>query len=182
MEDKLVLLDFWPSSYGMRVRIALAEKGIKYEAREENLADKSPLLLEMNPLHKMIPVLIHNGKPISESLLLLQYIDEVWHHITHLPCSPLTHIKDPKRGFGLTILTKRYTAWARECGRKKGKSKRQQRRNSWKVCGNFSIEAECPKLVGWARRCMERDSVSKSLPHPQKIYAFVLELKQKYGL
>lgn len=85
----MVLLDFWPSSYGMRVRIALAEKGIKYEAREENLADKSPLLLEMNPLHKMIPVLIHNGKPISESLILLQYIDEVWHHSSPLlPSDP----------------------------------------------------------------------------------------------
>lgn len=79
MEDhKVVLLDFWPSSYGMRVRIALAEKGVEYEAKEENLSDKSPLLLEMNPVHKLIPVLIHNGKPISESAIIVEYIDEVW--------------------------------------------------------------------------------------------------------
>ncbi|KAI9121129.1 hypothetical protein K1719_008162 [Acacia pycnantha] len=32
----------------------------------------------MNPVHKQIPVLIHNTKPISESLIILQYIDEVW--------------------------------------------------------------------------------------------------------
>lgn len=79
MEDhKVVLLDLWPSSYGMRVRIALAEKGIEYELKEENLSNKSPLLLEMNPVHKAIPVLIHNGKPISESANIVEYIDEVW--------------------------------------------------------------------------------------------------------
>ena len=79
MADEVVLLDFWPSPFGMRVRIALAEKGIKYENKEEDLRNKSPLLLQMNPVHKKIPVLIHNGKPICESLAALQYIDEVWH-------------------------------------------------------------------------------------------------------
>ena len=29
-----VLLDFWPSMYGMRVKIALVEKGINYEYKE----------------------------------------------------------------------------------------------------------------------------------------------------
>ena len=62
----------------MRVRIALAEKGLMYEYSEENLWNKSPLLLEMNPVHKKVPVLIHNGKPICESLMIVQYIDEVW--------------------------------------------------------------------------------------------------------
>jgi len=77
--NNVVLLDFWPSSFGMRLRIALALKGIKYEAKEENLSDKSPLLLEMNPVHKKIPILIHNSKAICESLNILEYIDEVWH-------------------------------------------------------------------------------------------------------
>jgi len=60
------------------VKIALAEKGVEYEYREENRFDKSPLLLEMNPVKKQIPVLIHNGKPICESMIIIQYIDEVW--------------------------------------------------------------------------------------------------------
>uniref|UniRef100_A0A3N7G9L8 Glutathione S-transferase n=1 Tax=Populus trichocarpa TaxID=3694 RepID=A0A3N7G9L8_POPTR len=78
MEDRVTLLDFWPSPWAVRVKVALAEKGIEYESREQNLIDKSSLLLEMNPVHKMIPVLIHNGKPICESLNIVQYIDEVW--------------------------------------------------------------------------------------------------------
>ena len=78
MGEELVLLDFWPSPFGMRVRIALAEKGIKYEYKEEDLWNKSALLLQMNPIHKKIPILIHHGKPVCESLIQLQYIEEVW--------------------------------------------------------------------------------------------------------
>jgi glutathione S-transferase len=78
MAGEVVLLDFWASGFGMRVRIALAEKGIKYEYKEEDLRNKSELLLKMNPVHKKIPVLIHNGKPVCESLIIVQYIDEVW--------------------------------------------------------------------------------------------------------
>ncbi|CAI0440780.1 unnamed protein product [Linum tenue] len=63
----------------MRVRIALAEKGIKYEYRDEDLRNKGELLLKMNPIHKKIPVLIHNGKPVCESNIIVQYVDEVWH-------------------------------------------------------------------------------------------------------
>ena len=72
------LLDFWPSMFGMRVKIALAEKGVAYEYVEQDLRNKSPLLLQMNPIHKQIPVLIHNGKPICKSSIIVEYIDEFW--------------------------------------------------------------------------------------------------------
>ena len=89
MADEIVLLSFWPSMFGMRVRVALAEKGLKYEYREQDLRNKSPLLLTMNPVHKKIPVLIHNGKPISESMIIVEYIDEVWNHKSPLlPTDP----------------------------------------------------------------------------------------------
>ena len=71
MADEVILLDSWLSMYGMRVKIALAEKGIKYEYKQEDLlSKKSPLLLELNPIYilKKIPVLIHNGKPVCEYL------------------------------------------------------------------------------------------------------------------
>ncbi|CAO2818381.1 unnamed protein product [Amaranthus hypochondriacus] len=89
-DDKIILLDCWASMFATRVRIALAEKGItNYESKEEDLVNhnKSPLLLEMNPVHKKIPVLIHNGKPICESLIIVEYIDEVWNGHTRFMSS-----------------------------------------------------------------------------------------------
>ena len=78
MADEVILLDHAYSPPAVRVRIALKEKGIAFESKQEDFSNKSSLLLEMNPVHKQIPVLIHNGKPICESLIIVEYIDEVW--------------------------------------------------------------------------------------------------------
>ncbi|GMP66293.1 hypothetical protein CsSME_00026708 [Camellia sinensis var. sinensis] len=89
MADEAILLDFWVSPFATRVKIALAEKGVEYGFREEDQSNKSPLLLKMNPVHKQVPVLIHNGKPVCESPIIVQYIDEVWNHKSPLlPCDP----------------------------------------------------------------------------------------------
>ncbi|KAK1662410.1 hypothetical protein QYE76_050569 [Lolium multiflorum] len=74
----VVLLDLWVSPFGQRCRIALAAKGVAYEYREQDLSNKSELLLRSNPVHRMIPVLLHGGRPVCESLLIVQYIDEAW--------------------------------------------------------------------------------------------------------
>ncbi|OIW21141.1 hypothetical protein TanjilG_29797 [Lupinus angustifolius] len=88
-DNEVVLLDYILSTFGIRVRIALAEKGIEYEYKEQDLVNnKSALLLEMNPIYKKIPVLIHNGKPICESLIIVEYIDEVWKNNPLLPTDP----------------------------------------------------------------------------------------------
>uniref|UniRef100_A0A0E0BCZ2 Glutathione S-transferase n=1 Tax=Oryza glumipatula TaxID=40148 RepID=A0A0E0BCZ2_9ORYZ len=77
-DDDVKVLGVVVSPFAIRVRIALNIKGVSYEYVEEDIFNKSELLLTSNPVHKKVPVLIHGGKPISESLVIVQYVDEVW--------------------------------------------------------------------------------------------------------
>ncbi|XP_056172778.1 glutathione S-transferase U19-like [Syzygium oleosum] len=216
MAEEVILLDFWPSPFAMRAKIALREKGVEFDLREEALlSNKSPLLLQMNPVHKKIPVLIHDGKPVCESLIIVQYIDETWG-----PESPLLPSDPHKRArarFWADYMDKKiFPAWRMvwlSTGEAQEAAKTEYIEGlkvlegelgdkvyfggerfgyvdvslipfySWfyavETSANFSIGEECPKLVGWAKRCMQRESVAKSLPDQHKVYDFMLELRKK---
>ncbi|RVW58253.1 putative glutathione S-transferase parC [Vitis vinifera] len=218
MADEIILLDFWPSMFGMRVRVALAEKGLKYEYRQEDLRNKSPLLLEMNPVHKKIPVLIHNGKPICESLIIVQYIDEVWKDKS--PLLPSDPYQRAQARFWADYVDKKLYELGGKIWSTKGEEQETGKKEfieclkllegelgekpyfggekigfvdvalvtfscwfyAYETFGNFSIEAECPKLVAWTKRCMEKESVSSSLEDPHKVHGYVVGRRKKLGI
>jgi glutathione S-transferase len=79
-EGELKLLGTWASPYVSRVKLALHLKGLSYEyvVEEDHFNNKSELLLSSNQVHKKVPVMIHNGKPICESLIIMEYLDEAF--------------------------------------------------------------------------------------------------------
>ncbi|XP_024157770.1 probable glutathione S-transferase [Rosa chinensis] len=218
MADEVVLLDFWPSPFGVRLRIALAEKGIKYEYKEEDLENKSPLLLQSNPVYKQIPVLIHNGKAVCESLIALQYIDEVWND--KAPLLPFDPYLRSQAKFWADFVDKKIYDLGRKACTTKGKEHEAAQKEfmncikslevelgdkpffggetlgvvdvslvpffSWfsvyEKFGNFSIELECPKFNAWIKRCLEKESVSKSLPDQDKIFEIFVDIRKKLGM
>ena len=53
---------------------------------------------------------------------------------------------------------------------------------AFETFGNFSIEAECPKLIAWVKRCLKRESVAKTLVDEKKVYEFLVGLRKKRGI
>ncbi|KAL8106251.1 hypothetical protein AgCh_029876 [Apium graveolens] len=77
-KSSVKLLGAFFSPFVNRVQIAFNLKSVKFDYVEETLSSKSKLLLDSNPVNRKVPVVIHDGKIICESLIIVQYIDQVW--------------------------------------------------------------------------------------------------------
>lgn len=83
----LKLYHYWSSTCSRRVRIALAEKKIDWVSHHVDIHKKKEQLEDwyktINP-NSFVPTLDHDGKILIESLVIMQYLDEVYETGTKL--------------------------------------------------------------------------------------------------
>ncbi|MDI1260827.1 glutathione S-transferase family protein [Aquabacterium sp.] len=75
MTAKLTLVSHKLCPYVQRAAIVLAEQGIAFDRVDIDLAHKPDWFLTVSPLGKT-PVLLVNGRPIFESAVICEYLDE----------------------------------------------------------------------------------------------------------
>lgn len=80
----LVLVSHRLCPYVQRAAIVLHEKGVPFERRWVDLADKPDWFRAVSPLGKT-PVLLVDGEPIFESAVICEYLDEVYAPHLHPP-------------------------------------------------------------------------------------------------
>ncbi len=75
------------SPCAQKVRIVLAEKGLAWTKHHVNLQEKEnlrPEYLQLNPLG-VVPTLVHDGKPVIESSIICEYLEDTYPEIRLRP-------------------------------------------------------------------------------------------------
>ncbi len=70
-----VLHHLWLSPFCRKVRLVLAEKGLDFALKAENVWERRPAFLAMNPAGD-VPVLVDDGAVIADSSAICEYLEE----------------------------------------------------------------------------------------------------------
>ena len=91
----MILYSYWRSSAAYRARIALAWKGIDYEVRPVDIragAHREAAYLSVNP-QGLLPYLIDGDVALSQSLAIIEYLEELYPEPALLPKTPAARAK-----------------------------------------------------------------------------------------
>jgi glutathione S-transferase len=86
----ITLYDFGNSVCCQKVRITLRAKGLEWTATPVDLFKSEqydPAYLKLNP-KGVVPTLVHDGKPVIESTLICEYLDETFPDPPLMPADP----------------------------------------------------------------------------------------------
>ena len=50
---------------------------------------------------------------------------------------------------------------------------------SIETLGGFKVEAQCFKIVAWAKRCMQKETIAKTLPDQKKVYELLGQFRKR---
>ncbi len=89
MSAELLLYDYWRSSAAYRVRIALNLKGLEYRQLSVHLVrgggeQRQAAYSALNP-QQLVPTLLHGELALTQSMSIIEYLDEVFPGIPLLP-------------------------------------------------------------------------------------------------
>lgn len=93
MPGDLLLYDYWRSSAAYRVRIALNLKALQVEQRSIHLVrdggeQHQPNYSALNP-QQLVPTLVHGDAVLTQSLAIIEYLEETWPQVPLLPVDRL---------------------------------------------------------------------------------------------
>eukprot|EP00088_Acartia_fossae_P000350 TRINITY_DN10139_c0_g1_i2.p1 TRINITY_DN10139_c0_g1~~TRINITY_DN10139_c0_g1_i2.p1 ORF type:complete len:216 (-),score=51.24 TRINITY_DN10139_c0_g1_i2:186-833(-) len=96
-DEKAVLYTYWRSSCSWRVRIALQYAGLEVEYRPVHLVRDGGEQLKTeysgtNPMQQ-VPTFVMNGNRITQSMAIMEYINEIKPSANLLPKDPATRAK-----------------------------------------------------------------------------------------
>ena len=89
----LELYHYDRSTAAQKIRIALAEKALEWESRIVNTKvgvreHLKPEYLRLNP-RGLVPTLVHDGHPIRESQVILEYLEDAFPEHSLRPENPV---------------------------------------------------------------------------------------------
>src|SRR5262249_6685508 len=78
----------------IKVRLALAEKGVSFDSRLMTLRGDQfdPGYMKLNP-NAVVPTIVHDGRVVVESTVIMHYVDEAFPGPTFMPVDPLARSK-----------------------------------------------------------------------------------------